>query len=302
MSSLLTKSTFYYFRELHTRLGRALESQDLSDEEARIYRVIDTFWKQVWRRGKDKKASEHKPKILAKVFASSDASKKKSVAETSAGLACSSCGKKSKTWRKLKEHILVKHLKDKLVNHFEYNPVENTFSCEYGQECSVQRRKKADIVMHLHCKHQLVTEDQVLEFTKEDILFEQEAEQEAKGSNATSPETVAVMNRRDCEVQIYNILDGVDFPSDVSDISNYHKLRNPRQHKLPSSHEVGEDNKESKCKGRSQLNSSKREKTPGNMKKEAKILEQEPELFTSPVVLRSPAFPQASGSSTVERE
>ena len=262
--------------------------------------MIDTFWKQVWRRGKDKEASEHKPKILAKVFASSDAGKqtlkKKSVAMTSAGLACSSCGKKSKTWRKLKEHILVKHLKDKLVNHFEYHPDENTFSCEYGQECSVQRRKKADIAMHLHCKHQLVTEKQVLEFTKENILVEQEAEQEATGSSVTSPETVAVMNRRDCEVQIYNILDGVDFPSDVSDISNYHKLRNPRQHKLPSSHEVGKDNKESKCKGRSQLNSSKREKTPGKMRKEAKILEQEPELFTSPVVLRPPAFP------TVERE
>ena len=49
---------------MHTRLGQALEDKKLSEAEAKTYEVVDTFWKQVWRMGKDKGQSDNKSKII----------------------------------------------------------------------------------------------------------------------------------------------------------------------------------------------------------------------------------------------
>ena len=262
----------------------------MSEDEARTYRVVDAFWKQVWRRGKDKEQSNHKSKIVAKVFASSDSAKhspkKKSIATASGVMTCATCGKESKTWRKLKQHVIGRHLSDKLVDHYSFNANEKSFSCEYGQECVVQRRNKSDIMMHLHCKHQVVTEQQVLEIAnKAQVIDETDNAGDGQDSaKVTSPETVAAMNRQECEVKMFNILEGVDHPSDVSDISNYSMLRKPRRHRLPSTSDVGTGEKSEE---RSPLQGSKRWKKPAKEKKEGKSAEQLPALFTCPLVLKS---------------
>jgi len=281
-------------REMHTRLGQALDGKGLPEEEARTYRVVDAFWKQVWRRGKDKEQSNHKSKLVAKVFASSDkqSPKKGSVATASGVMTCSTCGKESKTWRRLKEHVLVRHLPDKLVDHFSFNADEKSYSCEYGQECETVRKNKCDIMMHLHCKHEVVTEQQVLEIANKDAGDEQSR------SMVTSPETVAAMNRQGCEVKMFDILEGVDHPSNVSDISNYSKLRKPRRHRLPSSSDAGAGEKEvftRRCEEKSPSQGSKRSKRPPKEKKDGKNAEQMPGLFTCPLVLKSP--PPSSGTS-----
>jgi len=292
-------------REMHTRLGQALDGKGLSEDEAGTYRVVDAFWKQVWRRGKDREQSNHKSKIVAKVFASSDSAKqspkKKSVATASGVMTCATCGKESKTWRKLKEHVIGRHLQDKLADHYSFNADEKSFYCEYGQECIVQRKNKRDIMMHLHCKHQVVTEQQVLEIAKkvqavgetEDAGDEQNSAMVAE----TVAETVKTMNRQDCEVKMFNILEGVDHPSDVSDISNYSKLRKPQRHRLPSTSGAGGGERGEE---RSPLQGSKKSKKPAKEKKEANSAEQLPGLFTCPLVLKSQSSSTTPSTSTSE--
>ena len=93
------------------------------------------------------------------------------------------------------------------------------------------------------------------------------------------------MNRQGCEVKMFNILEGVDHPSDVSDISNYSKLRKPRR--LPLSSDAGAWEKQAfarKCDEKSPSQGSKRSKRPPKEKKE----DQMPELFTCPLMLKSP--------------
>ena len=287
---------------MHTRLGQALEDKKLSEAEAKTYEVVDTFWKQVWRMGKDKGQSDHKSKIISKVFASSEkhSAKKGPLTIISGVTTCATCGKKSKTWRQLKEHVLVKHLAGKLLDHFSFNSDQKTYSCEFGQECNVQRKKKCDMMNHLHCKHHVVTEEQVLEIATEpkELGQTQDASEEQRGSMAlaTFPETVAAMNRQACEVKIFNILEGVEYPSDVSDISNYNKLQSTR-HQLASSFEAGGVEKEGfvpRCRERSPSRGSKKEKKSSKEKREVgKSAVQLPDLFACPLLMKS----QSPGSS-----
>jgi len=283
-------------RNMHSRLGEALDDKSLSEDAARTFRVVDTFWKQVWRRGKDKEQSNQKSKIVTKVFASSDkqSPKKSSVATASGVMTCSTCGKESKTWRRLKEHVLVRHLPDKLADHYIFNAEDKSYSCEYGQECKTVRKNKCDIMMHLHCKHEVVTEDQILE-----IGLEKDTGDDR--SMVNSPETVAAMNRQDCEVKMFNILEGVDLPSYVDDISNYGELRKPRHHRMPSSSDAGVGEKETltvRCEDKSTLKRSKRRTKE---KKDGKSAEQMPGLFTSPQILKSPP-PSTSTSELASAE
>ena len=51
-SSLLAHRAVAH-RDLHTRLGAALEAEGLGGEEAELYRTVDVYWKQVWVQWRD---------------------------------------------------------------------------------------------------------------------------------------------------------------------------------------------------------------------------------------------------------